>query len=796
MKISYNWLRQYVAFDWTPDALAHHLTMCGLEVEGVEKFESVPGGLEGVVVGEVKTCVQHPGADRLRLTTVDVGGPELLQIVCGAPNVAAGQKVPVATVGTTLRTFAGEEIVIKKSKIRGEESAGMICAKDELGLGEDHAGILVLDPALRVGTPAREVFGIESDFTLEIGLTANRVDASSHFGVARDVAALLRRQIQFPPVAPMPQGGVNPVAIELPGLDKCPRYTGVYITGVTVAESPAWLQNRLKAIGLRPISNVVDITNFVLHELGQPLHAFDADQIAGNRIVVKTLAADAKFFTLDGTERTIRSGQDLMICDGDKPVAVAGVMGGQNSEVGENTRNIFLESAYFTASGIRRTAKYLGLKTDASFRFERGTDPNLTLTAALRAAHLIAEIAGGKVVAVTDVQKQDFPPFHITFDLARANKLMGRDFTTAELSELLGALDITFTETTPGILDMKVPQYRVDVRRPQDVMEEILRIFGYNNVPRTTQIHFQFSPDRRVDPMALRQAYLDHAAAVGYREMVVNPLIGAKYRNDTTINILNNLSEELAVMRDNMLVTGLDIIEHNHNRKNFDLRLIEYGKTYQHKDGAYSETENIAWYVTGQKFPAHWEVKSQGATFFTLSTELDRLQSWFGFRGEVSEITPDDTFDYGLELRQGEKVVARWGRVQQAHLSGRDIRGEVFFGVADWSQLVRIYTRNKTTFRELPKFPGTERDISMLVPDGLSFARIAKGIQATNPRLIRNVGITDVYRGDKIAKGTKSYLVNLTLLDDKATLTDKAADAVMEKVFALLEKEMGAVIRK
>lgn len=796
MKISYNWLRQYVEFDWTPDALAHHLTMCGLEVEGVEKFETVPGGLEGVVVGEVKTCEKHPDADRLRVTTVDVGGSELLQIVCGAPNVAAGQKVPVATVGTKLTTFKGEEILIKKSKIRGVESAGMICAEDELGLGEGHDGILVLDAALAVGTPARVVFGIETDYTLEIGLTANRVDAASHFGVARDIAALLRRSTTFPEIAAVPAGGKCPISVELPEADRCPRYVGLYLTGVKVAESPAWLQARLKAIGLRPISNVVDITNFVLHELGQPLHAFDADLVAGKKIIVKTLTAEGKFTTLDSTERTIRAGEDLMICDGEKPVAVAGVMGGLNSEVSETTTNLFLESAYFTPSGIRRTAKHLGLKTDASFRFERGTDPNLPLRAALRAALLIAEIAGGKLEGLTDVSHAEFPHHEIEFDLAKANRLMGREFTREELRDLLGALEITFTEPVQGILHMQVPPYRVDVRRPQDVMEEILRIFGYNNVPRTTEIHFQFSADRKPDAMGLRQAYLNYMAAVGFREIITNPLVPASHRKETTVNLLNNLSEDLAVLRDNTLVTGLDVIEHNHNRKNFDLRLIEFGKTYHSDNGTPSEREVISWYVTGSKAPQHWEVKSQSATVFTLSRELDRLQSWFGFKGEVAEIAADETFDYGLELRNGEKVIARWGKVAAARLKGRDIKGDVFFGEADWQQLARIYARGKSSFKELPKFPGTDRDISMIVPEGLSFGRIAKGIQATNPRLIRSVSITDVYRGDKIEKGTKSYLVNLSLLDDKATLTDKAADAVMEKVFSLLEKEMGVTIRK
>lgn len=800
MKISYNWLKQYIDHDWSPAELGHRLTMAGLEVEGIERYDLHPGGMEGIVTGQVLTCAKHPGADKLSLTTVDVGAGEPLSIVCGAPNVAAGQKVIVATVGAKLYPTEGEPFEIKKAKIRGEESCGMICAEDEIGLGHSHAGIMVLPEETPVGMPAAEYFKLASDHVLEIGLTPNRVDASSHYGVARDVAALLRKKALMPRVEQLGDDLIpNPISVSLPEQDRCPRYVGIYIEGVQVGESPDWLKHRLKAIGSRPINNIVDITNYVLHELGQPLHAFDADKIGGSRIVVRTLGEDTEFKTLDSQVRKILAGQDLMICDGNGPVAIAGVMGGENSEVGPETRNIFLESAYFSPTGIRRTGARLGMKTDASFRFERGIDPNITRHAALRAAQLILELAGGKMSRLDDVGTQSFEPREIAFDLDRANRIMGTQFTADEVVEILGTLDILVARNGGSpVLQLAVPQYRVDVTRPQDVMEEILRIYGFNNVPLPGQTHLSLNLKQELDTVALRQRYFDHLAANGWNEMVTNPLVSTKYRKDTTANLVNNLSEDLALMRDSMVYTGLDVIEYNHNRKAVDLRLFEFGKTYGYnpETGKYNEEEWVAFYLTGHAAPAHWAGKQQRAGFYTLAREIERLQAWFGLGGDVREVEGDATLDYGLALMKGEKVIARYGALKPDLTAGRDIKGEVFYAEVDWDQVVRLYRRHKVSFEALPKYPAVHRDISAIVPENQRFGTIASAIRATNPKLIKAVGITDVYKGDRIGEGKKSYLLNLTIQDESKTLEDAVVDKLMARVFEKLEKEYGMEIRK
>ncbi|MFM2375489.1 MAG: hypothetical protein RLZZ165_586 [Bacteroidota bacterium] len=798
MKISYNWLKEYVDFDWSPQELGNRLTMAGLEVEGIERYDLHPGGLEGVVTGEVVTCEKHPGADKLHLTTVDVGAGELLPIVCGAPNVAAGQKVLVALVGAKLYPSAGAPFEIKKSRIRNADSWGMICAEDELGLGEGHAGIMVLPEGTPVGKPAAAYFHLESDYTLEIGLTPNRVDAASLYGVARDVAALLRSKARMPYVAPLSGDlATNPIAVSLPDHDRCPCYVGIHITGVTVAESPAWLKHRLKAIGLRPINNVVDVTNYVLHELCQPLHAFDADQIAGHEIIVQTLGQDMKFRTLDGVDRAILAGQDLMICDGSGPVAIAGIMGGENSEVGPATKNIFLESAYFEPSGIRRTGARLGLKTDASFRFERGIDPRITSLAALRAARLIQEVAGGKLSHLHEAGTQEFPPREIRFDLKRANRRMGTQFTADGVAEILSSLDITIANAgEDNVLQLSVPPYRVDVTRPEDVMEEILRIHGYNNVPFPAQNRMAMNLKTDLDTVALRQKYLDCLAGSGWNEMITNPLVANKYRTETTANLINHLSDDLALLRDSMVYTGLEVIEYNHNRKNTDLRLFEFGKTYGHTQGKYQEKEWIAFYLTGNAMPAHWAGKQARAGFFTLAREMERLSGWFGFTPERREIEGNPHFDYGMELCRGEKVIARYGALSGSLLQGRDIKDEVFYAEVDWDLLLRQYKKAKVAYRPIPKFPTVHRDISAIVPETVRFATLAYAIRATNPKLIQSVGVSDVYKGDSIGQGRKSYLLNLAILDETRTLEDAVVDKVMARVFEKLEKDFAIEIRK
>lgn len=798
MKLSYNWIKAYVDFDWEPQELADRLTMTGLEVEGMHSFESVPGGLKGVVVGHVLSAEQHPNADRLRVCKVDVGAEEPLDIVCGAPNVAAGQKVPVATIGTMLYPEEGDPFAIKKGKIRGEVSMGMICAEDELGLGAGHDGIMVLDASLAPGTPAHEVFDIENDFTMEIGLTANRIDGASHFGAARDVAALRDIDTKLPEIRPEVDKieVENPISIDIQDADRCPRYAGVYIEGVTIGESPDWLKNRLLAIGSRPINNVVDITNFVLKELGQPLHAFDADQIGGNKIIVKTLPDNTPFTTLDDVERTIRANEDLMICDGDKPVAIAGVMGGQNSEVSETTKNIFLECAYFEPGTVRKTAKKMGLSTDASFHFERGIDPNNTIYAIRRAADLILQLAGGKISAVTDVKLKEFPHFEVEFNLPRANRLMGREFTEAEVTKILNNLDIEVVKSDGTTLSLLVPPYRVDVKRPQDIMEEILRIFGYNNVPMPEHTTIALDLEKRREPFRILQKYFDYLAGSGWNEIITNSLIPQRYLIEESVDILNNLSEELGIMRDNMLTTGLDSLAWNINRKNTDLQFCEFGKTYHNTPDGYQEKEWIALFVTGKNQPDHWRSKNQSVDFFTLTREMERLQEWFGFTSPVAELVDDPQFDYGLQLKRGEAVIAKWGRANAKICAEKGIEAEVYFALIDWQRLLKLDKKSKVEFQPLSQFPSMNRDISMLVPVSTQFDVIRNLIRSCNPKMIKEIGISDVYKGKGIPEGKKSYLVNLTFLDLKKTLTDKAVDKTMDRVFAKLEKDLGVEIRK
>ncbi len=799
MHISYNWLKKFIDFDWGPDELSDRLTMSGLEVEGQVQFESIPGGLRDVVVGEILTCGKHPGADKLSICSVDIGFDEPLPIVCGASNVASGQKVVVATVGATLHPIAGGTLKIKKSKIRGEVSMGMICAEDELGIGVSHDGIIVLDPSTRVGTPACEVFNLEKDTILEIGLTPNRVDAASHYGTAREVAALLGKKVQLPEVPEFdPSTQVsNPIAIDLPEPSRCDRYVGIYIAGVKVKPSPDWMQFRLKSIGLRPINNIVDITNYVLHELGQPLHAFDADRIRGNHIVVQTLNEDANFTTLDGIERSILAHKDLMICDGKGPLAVAGVMGGQNSEVDVTTRNIFLESAYFEPSGIRKTANRLNINTDASYRFERGADPHITRIAALRATAMILELAGGTASRIEDVQKDEHPWFEIEFDLSHAKRIMGINLTKEKIVSILTSLEIQVAEgVDKEKLMLLVPPYRVDVKRPQDIMEEILRIYGYNKVPMPGSSSMSLNLTQKIDTSALAQKYLDQLATTGYNEILSCPLIPETFSKDTTVNLINNLTSEMAVLRADMVYTGLETIEYNHRYKNFDLHLVEFAKTYHRSKDGYTEKEWIVLYLTGSARPANWQQKVSPANIYTLTREMERLESLFGFRGIFREMEENETYVYGVELLCGKTLIARYGRLQNALTAKREIKGEVFMAEIDWEKLLKEYEKHQVKYIPPSKFPSIERDISMIVPDKVSYSSLVTAIRACNPKLIREVGITDVYKGSRIGEGKKSYLVNITLLDNDKTLTDKAADKTMCRIFQMLEGDFGVEVRR
>ncbi len=797
MKLSYRWLKEYLDFDQNPEELADILTMLGLEVGTVEKVGGIPGDLEGVVVGEVVSAEPHPNADRLKVCQVNIGSEEPLSIVCGAPNVAAGQKVPVATVGTVLYPFGkeGESFKIKKGKIRGEVSLGMICAEDELGLGPDHDGILVLAESLVPGTPFRETVELEEDHILEVDLTPNRIDAASHYGSARDLAAFFRKQAKLPELSfdPDKLTDPNPIPVFIEDESRCQRYTSVYIKGVKVGSSPEWLQNRLKAIGLRPINNVVDITNFVLHELGHPMHAFDADKISGGAVHVKTLDQETPFITLDEVERKLRPGLDLMICDTEKPLCIAGTMGGVESGVTENTQNVFLESAYFEAGTVRKTAKHHGISSDSSFRFERGADPNMTLTAALRATDLILQLAGGEASAVADLKLADFPPFEVELSISKTHRLIGKEIGRETILEILSGLEIEVAEQG-DLLQLRVPPYRVDVQRDVDVIEDILRVYNYNNVelPGTFGGSLILEPYKNTHE--LRERYANYLSGNGYHEIMNNSLVAADLGDEHAIQIVNPLSEELGVLRQSMLPGALETVRHNQNRSEEDLALYEYGKTYQQLEGKYHEKSWLALTLTGQRLPKHWQGESGKVQLSSLTKEVERLQNWFGFEGSLHETSHPD-FSYGLDLVWKDKKVLSYGEINGAWQDRYDLRNAVFVMLIDWAVLEEIYYQDFPIFQPIPQYPSIRRDLSLLLNKDVSFAEVKAVVTKANPKLIRKVELHDVYMGKGIGENQKSYLVSIELRDDQKTLADKAAEKVVGRAIQLLEKELAASLR-
>ncbi|MEL7192832.1 MAG: phenylalanine--tRNA ligase subunit beta [Bacteroidota bacterium] len=799
MKVSYNWLKQYIDFNYTPLELKNILTMLGLEVGKYEEVGGIPGNLEGIVVGHVLSAEQHPNADKLKVTQVDVGQEDPLHIVCGAPNVAAGQKVPVATIGTMLYPFGKSEeegFKIKKGKIRGEVSMGMICAEDEMGLGASHDGIMVLEDSLKPGTPFREVVELDQDFVLEIDLTPNRVDGSHHYGVARDVAAYMRTQARLPElkVDKAHPTKKNPIPVTIGDADRCKRYVSIYIEGVEVKESPDWLKQRLQSIGLRPINNVVDITNFVLHELGQPLHAFDAAQIAGSQIIVDTLPEKQKFTTLDDIERDLLPGVDLMINDGAKPLCIAGTMGGLNSGVTFETKNVFLESAYFDPGTVRKTAKRLGINSDSSFRFERGVDPAMTRIAAIRAADLIMELAGGEASEIVDQQVAEFPHFEVELSIKKTQRLIGKQVTREEIIEILQALEIEVAGEG-DLLSLKVPPYRVDVQRDVDVIEDILRVYGYNNVEIPTKLNANLSFDQYRDVYSLKETYANYLSANGFYEILNNSLVSASYGDDKAVPIVNPLSEELGIMRQSMLPGALEVVLYNQNRQIEGLAVYEFGKTYKLAGNGYDEKEWLALTVSGVKHPMHYTSKAPKAAMTTLTREVERLQSWMGFTGKMRECE-EEMFDYGMEMVVNGKILLKYGKVSTERGQKFGLRNEVFHLLIDWQQLVDIYFNNKVSFQSIPQFPSVRRDVSMLINKGISFAEMQQLVGRANPKLIREVALHDVYMGKGIDPDKKSYLISIELRDDNKTLVDKAVDKIMQRVTSLLEKELGAEMRK
>jgi len=799
MKISYSWLKQFIQTDKTPQELSLILTNIGLEVESLETVQAVAGGLEGLVIGHVLTCAQHPNADRLRVTTVDIGGEAPLQIVCGAPNVAQGQKVVVATVGTTVYPNEGEPFRISKSKIRGEVSEGMICAEDEIGLVVSHDGIMVLPEDTAIGIPAKTYFNLEDDYLFEIGLTPNRADAASHLGVARDLAAYFRTGIEMPDLSGFNTDNESlPIAVHVEDTAACPRYSSLTISGVRVSASPDWLQDKLKVIGIKPINNIVDITNYVLHDLGQPLHAFDADQITGGKVLVKKCAEGTPFVTLDGVERKLSS-EDLMICDAEKPMCIAGVFGGKNSGVTDATTSIFLESAYFNAVSVRKTAKRHGLKTDASFRFERGTDPDMTVTALKRAALLIRELAGGVIAsAVSDIYPDPVAPFDVKVEYKGINKLIGADIPAVEIKSIITALGIEVAGETAETLDLKVPAYKVDVTRECDITEEVLRIYGYNNVVIPSKINASLSYSAKPSVEQTQHVIADMLTANGFLEIWCNSLTKGVYskKQEEAVQILNPLSSDLNVMRQELLMPALESVAYNLNRKAADIKFYEFGKTYHLINEKYVERPRLLVLLSGASQSEQWNHKTSQVSFYNLKAAVDAVMGRLGVANYQSEEVKDENFAFGLKYFRGDKTIVTFGAVTAADKKKADIDKDVYYADFDWALLLDIVKKNRIINKEVPKYPSVRRDLSMLVDTSVTFDDLKTIAFKSEKKLIRNVQVFDVYIGDKLPAGKKSYALNFTLQDDEQTLTDKQIDSVMQKIIHNLAQTAKAEIRK
>lgn len=799
MKISYNWLKQFIKIDQNPQELSLVLTNIGLEVEGVEKVQPIVGGLAGLVIGEVITCVQHPNADRLRITTVNVGAANHLQIVCGAPNVGIHQKVIVATIGTTVYPLTGEPFKIKESKIRGELSQGMICAEDEIGLGKSHDGIMILDADATIGLPASAYFKMEDDYVFEIGLTPNRADAASHLGVARDLAAYFRTTFEMPDLSSFKIDNENLVIpVEVKDKAACPRYSSISISGLTVTESPDWLKNKLKVIGLRPINNVVDVTNYVLHGLGQPLHAFDADKITGAKVVVQKAIEGTTFTTLDEVSRQLGA-EDLMICNAQEPMCIAGVFGGKTSGVDHQTKNIFLESAYFNAVSVRKTAKKHGLKTDASFRFERGTDPEITVLALKYAALLIKEVAGGSISSpLADFYPNPIKPFEFDVKYSNINKLIGANIPPAEIKNIITALGISATKTDEDTLALRVPSYKVDVTRECDITEEVLRIYGYNNIEIPSKVNASLSYTQKPDKENTQNTIADMLSANGFIEIMCNSLTKSAHskNQDEAVFVLNPLSSDLNVMRQNLLLPALESVAYNQNRKNSDVKFFEFGKTYHLIDGKYVEKPRLLLLLSGDNQSEQWNQNAKPVSFYHLKAAVDAVMQRLGIQTFQTDTLNDEAFAYGIRYFRGDKTLVSFGAVSKADRKKADVNADVFYADFDWALLLDVVKKNKIINKEISKYPQVRRDLSLLIDEAITFETL-KGIAfKTDKKLIKEVGVFDVYMGDKLPDGKKSYALNFILQDEEQTLTDKQIESTMQKLIANLTQQVGAEIRK
>lgn len=819
MNISYNWLKDYLDFDLSPDETSAALTSIGLETGGVEEVETIKGGLAGLVIGEVLTCVDHPNSDHLHITTVDLGDAEPVQIVCGAANVAAGQKVVVATVGATL--YSGEEsFSIKKSKIRGEESFGMICAEDEIGIGTSHDGIIVLPSEAKVGTPAKEYYNIKSDYVLEVDITPNRVDAASHFGVARDLAAYLKQNglkgaLTKPSVDKFKTGETDgEIGVQVDNSEACPRYTGVTIKGINVTESPDWLKDRLMLIGLRPINNVVDITNYVLHETGHPLHAFDAKYITGNKVIVKSLPEGTKFTTLDEQERTL-NGRDLMICNDTEGMCIAGVFGGLKSGVTETTTDVFLECAYFNPTWVRKTARRHGLNTDSSFRFERGCDPNDTLYVLKRAALLIQELAGGKIAGeVKDIYPTPIKPFDVELSYEKTFSLIGKNIGKDTVKNILASLEIEIKEEKEDLLSLIVPTYRVDVQRDVDVVEDILRIYGYNNVEISENLSSTLSYQTPTDKSnELQNIIAEQLTGNGFNEILNNSLTKEAYYNDSEtypvnncVHLINPLSTDLNVMRQTLLFGGLESIAYNRNRKNSDIRFYEFGNCYffdasKKEEGnilkEYSEELHLGLWLTGNSTTNSWAHADEKTSVYQLKGHIENVLTRLGIPHDKYEFKQlkNDIYSTAVTIETRNRVLGTLGIVSKKVLKAADINTDVFFAELNWDALMKEIKKHSVTFKEISKYPSVRRDLALLLDKAISFDQIEKIAYKNERKLLREVTLFDVYEGKNLPEGKKSYAVNFVIQDDEKTLNDKQIDSIMSKIQTSLEKELGAQLR-
>ncbi|NOQ92406.1 MAG: phenylalanine--tRNA ligase subunit beta [Flavobacteriaceae bacterium] len=810
MKISYNWLKEFLNIDLEADKVGKILTDLGLEVEGIETFESLKGSLKGVVVGEVLSCEQHANADRLKVTMVDLGNGEPVQIVCGAPNVAAGQKVPVATIGTTLYDEKGEGFTIKKGKIRGEASYGMICAEDELGLGKSHDGILVLDDDVKVGTAAAELFEIRTDQIFEIGLTPNRADAMSHHGVARDLYAglLQQEEIQKKMITPSVSDfhideRTFKINVDVEDNKLVPRYAGITITDLKVADSPEWLQNKLKSIGLTPINNIVDITNFILHGLGQPLHAFDANKIEGNKIWVKNLPGGTKFTTLDGVERELHE-DDIMICDGESnPMCIAGVFGGENSGVTENTTSIFLESAYFNPVSVRKTAKRHALNTDASFRFERGINPDTVVYALKRAAIWIKEIAGGKIVSeITDIYPNIIEDFQVHISYERVFKLIGEEIPTDTIKNILASLDIKINNQTESGLGLTIPSYRVDVTREADIVEEILRVYGYNNIEIPKKINTSIASSNKLSVEKIENIAANYLVANGIYETMANSLTKASYisnsqmlKEEQNVNMLNALSSDLSVMRQSMLFGGLESVAYNINRKNKNLKFFEFGNTYHKYESGYTEQKHLSLIITGNRSKANWDSNNVMSDIFYLKGVIKALLQRLGINKVKYTAVKNDIFSEAIGLNLGKTKLVEFGIVKPNILLEFGIKQEVLFADFNWNNVLDNAGKKNIKVKALPKYPEVKRDLALLLDEEIKFIDLYNAAFQSEKSFLKNVDLFDVYMGDKLPEGKKSYALSFVLQDENKTLNDKQIDKIMQKLQQTFIKQFEAELR-